>query len=476
MVRIEDLESQELVFDDDAVAQAVQRFLHGARYAISQGLMTRNGIAATIGGLLFHYFNTYGVPSFVQRAVFEYVEDNFDAIYEEFSRQFKNRRIERPVYPELEPPHTAKPIETLAPTQKVTEIVPTSAASAIISINSSMLPNTYSCVKHTAMKPSMRKNDRVDYNDLNSFRTEMFTGSEIFTSAVGKWRYDIIGNHAMEAVIVADNPVAYTWNGKPLGFNTCYQRSRIFGAFGWIKPEYDASASYADTLVKGNDMFKLLYLKNQNIKLYFKNLTYNATDVATRPSESPIHVEVFLLQAKNNILHEDIAISNTLENKLAEGFEMAFTDDTGNRLANSRDQSDAVRYGHNYWLLDQFKIVEKKEFCMNPGQEVSFDTMLKPPQILSGKLFGEGIKVAATEAFLPVVAKGEQLYMVRFRGGLSPFDGSKVEFEAAKLGVYWTNTYDYGQITSSVIEHSAAQNLQTVITQNADVDMHNDDD
>lgn len=239
--------------------------------------------------------------------------------------------------------------------------------------------------------------------------------------------------------------------------------------FTWPVPNGQV---YTNDFYETNSAYQLVGLRNQFVELHIKNMSgsvfdfLDSTEDAT--DKSPMKTVVRVIQAKENIL-VDVAASNTIANvfnaPLASGFtrsnDLSLSDDPL-KPVNSSHQKYQIFYGDNGYLSENWEIVDKKEFCLCPGQEGTLKIGLPKNQVISFKYLLEAEKGTLVSGTVgtngiwrmktPIIKKGEQHVLVEFHGGVGVAKSAALEapnMKPVSAAFYWTHSYEFCYLTSA---------------------------
>lgn len=279
-----------------------------------------------------------------------------------------------------------------------------------------------------------------------------------------------------------------TSNYRNCSFNSAMTLAEILGdmpidrngnviAFAYPVPD---GTTYQDEFFETNDATGTLFcIRNQFIELHFKNISGTAavfneefdqtTELPT--TESPLKMTVRVIKAKKDIpitigdtedfYSEGGAYSGALVTGWTKHQDRSRTDDPLKPLASLHQRYD-FHYGDNQYLMEDWDVVDKKEFCLCVGQEGTLRIGLPKPQILSMQYLLNARKYllvsgtpGASAVWLmrtPFIKKGEQHVIIEMHGGVgygvTAGATPTANIKAAGVAVFWTHSYEYNTLVT----------------------------
>jgi len=240
--------------------------------------------------------------------------------------------------------------------------------------------------------------------------------------------------------------------------------------------------TYEDRWAQTNDAPMILCLKNQFIEMHIKNMTgavttpadYNTLGSETATTPSPLKMTLRVLEALNDILVPVSASgvnTNIFNETMNEGFTRSWDISRSDTPYNSdpsvlaqSEQNYMVYYSDNQYLTENWKVVDKKEFCLCPGQEGTLKIGLPKKQVLSMQYLLNATKGTIVSGSVgtnaiwrmktPFIKKGEQHLFVEFHGGLGVAkvtDNATLSSNISPVQVafLWTHSYEYAVLHSA---------------------------
>lgn len=241
-------------------------------------------------------------------------------------------------------------------------------------------------------------------------------------------------------------------------------------------------STYEDRFAQTNDANMLVCLKNQFIELHIKNMTKTAlsssTTVGAFTDGSPLKCTLRILEAKQDVLAPVTAAtgggtqSNIFNETMNEGFSRSwdrsassFYYSSAASTLSSSEQNYMVYYGDNQYLEEYWKIVDKKDFCLCPGQEGTVRIGLPKKQILSYNYLLNALKGTVVSGTFgvdavwrmktPFIKKGEQHVFIEMHGGIAgaynttETENASVNVQPIQAFFYWTHSYDYAVLSTA---------------------------
>lgn len=341
--------------------------------------------------------------------------------------------------------------------------------------NYTSYPLTRCCVDLGALNPSMKK-DVADPHLTGDLRSYKYATSGIINSDKDKFFFGPLRDGITENNPAGANSYP-TWTQNPgPGFNSVRQLDTIFADLGLSGAVYNGAGNNSDKINDPGDSHQTVVLTNQSYTIHFKNVNYGVDS----NHETPLFLNVYLVQFKNDIYSPDITVGNTaniLGQWLNGGWEQTYSQAAGNEISDGTTPQIDMFYGlrENYWFQENVRIVDGKKFCLAPGQEGIMRMMLKPPQILSFQHRIRPVFRSTNELQFPAFKKGEQTLLIQFHGGVSSYDGkTAVAMEPAKLLYYAYGGYHAGLYSTerNLGYNEVVGNIPSTTAQDNDTDIH----
>lgn len=334
-------------------------------------------------------------------------------------------------------------------------------------------PLSRCCVDLGAFNPDM-KNDKITNSDISDPYTFDSSAMLLSESTINKKKFVWFGDIAHDAYAsgTAGASVVWTAAAQPndIAINSVRQLDKYAAASGLIAyptKQNDSNAPISDV----NDGNQKVVIWDQYIEMQIKN---TSSGVETN-NESPLFMEIYLMQAKEDI-YQILDTANTgVLASLTQGSFVSKYDSSGSGLSDSVAQPMTVAFSDSEFLK-KFKIVDSKKCCLPPGQIGTLRIFAGKPQVLSYKYTTRTKFLNATgPTFRPVVMKkGEQRLLIIHHGGVGNYDSAtNVSIEKSRMSIYAWMRYRIAMYGDDVNNSSRTTNYETDgTTADAEIDMH----
>lgn len=311
-----------------------------------------------------------------------------------------------------------------------------------INMANTAYPNSLCCVDLGAVKIS-QKNDTINATDVSDpavFDSEF--GHVVITTKNNK-KWFLFGEIETDA-FVGGSGVAFksTNESSNVTFNGVRQLERFASKISLTYPTLNNDAQ--NPVNSPGDAFTKVVLWDQFVEIHMKNETI------TGGNETPLYVTCYVVQAKENIYQTASGTqAEILKEQIAGGFRQTYQT---NALSDNSQQPLYTALSDNHYLMEKWKIVDKKEFCLAPGQIGRLSAFAPKPQILSYQytLATQWEATGSPATYRPVIVKkGEQKLLFCIHGGIGAMDAqTNVGVEPCQLIMYATCRYkiaEYGE-------------------------------
>lgn len=336
---------------------------------------------------------------------------------------------------------------------------------------------------------------KIDCEKLTEMHVEGY--HTIGHSAHGKVQFRGLSDMAVSvtrAISGSDYSHTATFDNIPIGFNDVgmleLAKTKVTDTF--TEPLY-ANAGRKEIANQGSGN-ALAAIFGQVVDIHMKNVTKNQVAAAAAgppatpeiDSFSQCHVELLVVQAKENIAYtpsDGVNYPNAtdmLDHLISEGFNDFYA--TESPAVTDTTEFPPYFTWNKSTFFEKFKIIDRKEWCMYPGQEIKVSYALTSPQILSYK-YKLDAEVYDQDSgpvwnYAPVVfKKGEMQFIIKTKGGLAPF-ASGITFEKPQVVIYMHKRFVAGQVTTNagLLDYTAT-NLGDpgALVDHVDVQAHGDD-
>lgn len=344
-------------------------------------------------------------------------------------------------------------------------------------IKSGMLPNAPTEVSSTMAYVDLgvinlnrfakggRRGDKVDLrsleiqrnvNNYEKIRHTAPTDKRFFSTV---FKSESIGdNNPRDGGGLVQGSVGFPTAAAVGKFNSVQQLIEIFNDRTLNKPTLSHTINEHPVREVG-DSNELVCLWNQQTILHIKNITANEKGGVGSGvySNAPIHVNMFVVQFKEDIYHNEPDISTlrqVLNDHIIQGWQSEYNDLSSVPIPIANNQNVHVSWKDNT-STSKWDVKASRKFILAPGQEAQLKVVLTVPQILSFK-FMQKLVVGDVDAgppvnykyLSPVHKKGEMMLLFDFHAGLCRNNANSVEFEKGEIGIYGFQKYEWGVLDS----------------------------
>lgn len=339
------------------------------------------------------------------------------------------------------PPGVKRPGDVLPPSADVTVKKQKVEQKDILSVMTSV-SNNFCCVQLKPVVIGNKKNNMSKATEslLGEWYTYIDESTYTHTGAVTQahWAFWMPSSYncSQDKPYPVDN--SEPAGNHPGGFNQVPMYLRRFDTNSLVYPLYNGPKV---TDIKDTPFTTCF--KNQKLEMHIKN---ESTEGLTANS-SQCMVEIYVLKCKEEVQNIDWNTGATINQNLANGWVRKYeVTSSVNPPKDSNSQADILTYSDNMFLMKHFKILAKRQVCLNYKQSCMLNVSMPGTHYVNGKFMEHSLPAPDTDPggvgqwFTTMVREGEIAIIVKATAlGL---DSSTKKYGVPSLTCYGVKKYE----------------------------------